>query len=230
MVAIFVAFMFVSLVLTDLVIEKWRTARVAHAAEARHSAIEFTVQGLGELCHVPEGVHLAGQHTWVKSDPKGGLEIGADALIARAVGAVARVILPQVGEEVKAGQTLFRLQHQDCTIAIPATLTGRVTAVNAELEQRPELLSSDPYGEGWVCYLTPTRVEKSAAAMRFDEQAAMWLEGEFARFSEFVFGQLSPDIALGVTSQDGGIPAVGCLGELGPSAWSAFEKSFLRRG
>jgi hypothetical protein len=57
----------------------------------------------------------------------------------------------------------------------------------------------------------------------------MWLENEFVRFREFIFAQISPDLALGVTSQDGGLPAAGCLGELGPKAWSAFETTFLRR-
>jgi hypothetical protein len=102
-------------------------------------------------------------------------------------------------------------------------------AINNRLIGQPELLSSDPYGSGWICYLTPTRAEEAAPRARFGEQAAMWLENEFARFSEFIFAQVSPDLALGVTSQDGGLPAVGCLGELGPTAWSAFEAKFLQR-
>jgi len=227
MVAIFVAFMFVSLVLTDLAVEKWRVFRVAHSASARGSIAEAIDYQLENLCQVPDGVHLATQHIWVKPDPKGGLEIGADALIARAVGAAGRIILPKVGDEVRAGQALFRLEHEGSAVTIPSTFTGRITAVNTKLAEQPGLLSSDPYGDGWVCYLTPTHVEESRSSLRFGEQAVMWLESEFGRFSDFVFGQLSPDMALGVTSQDGGIPAAGCLNELGPSAWSAFEAKFL---
>lgn len=227
MVAIFVAFTFVSLVLTDLVVEKWQAWWVARPARARSPRVTAMEHGFEAWCRVPEGVHLASPHTWVKPDPAGGLEIGADALIARAVGAVGRIMLPQVGDQVTAGQPLFRLERHGCIVTIPSVFTGRVMAVNSRLADQPELLSSDPYGNGWVCHLTPTHVEDAAPSVRFGEQAAMWLENEFARFAEFIFGQLSPDLALGVTSQDGGLPAVGCLSELGPKAWSAFEANFL---
>jgi len=228
MVAIFVALMFVSLVVTDLGIEKWKAWRVAHPALARRPTAGAMAYGLGALCQVPEGIHLANQHTWIRSDPAGGLEIGADALIVRAVGAVRRIILPKVGDQVTAGQPLFRLEHNGRVITIPSAMTGRVMGVNNHLVDQPELLSSDPYGSGWICYLIPTRAEETAPSARYGEQAAMWLEKEFVRFTEFIFGQISPDLALGATSQDGGIPAAGCLAELGPTAWTAFEANFLR--
>jgi hypothetical protein len=72
-------------------------------------------------------------------------------------------------------------------------------------------------------------VEEPFPKVRFGEQAAMWLENEFRRFQEFIFAQISPDLSLGATSQDGGLPAAGCLGELGPATWSAFEANFLHR-
>jgi len=228
MVAIFVALMFVCLVLTDLGIEKWQAWRVAYPARAMSPTAEVMACGL-DAFQVPQGVHLANQHTWVKPDPTGGLEIGADALIVRAVGTVRRIILPKVGDRVTAGQPLFRLEHNGCAVTISSAMTGRVMAVNSRLVEQSELLTSDPYGSGWICYLNPTRVEEAAPSMRFGEQAAMWLENEFVRFREFIFAQVSPDVALGVTSQDGGLPAVGCLGELGPTAWSAFEANFLHR-
>jgi len=228
MVAIFVAFIFVSLVLTDLAVEKWRVWRVARAALAARSATEAMTYGFEPLCQIPEGVCLANQHTWVKPDPAGGLAMGADALIVRAVGAVRRIVLPKVGDQVTAGQPLFTLEHNGCSITIPSALTGRVMAINNHLVDQPELLSSDPYGSGWVCHLSPTRADEPPK-LRFGEQAAIWIENEFKHFQEFIFGQLPPDLALGVTSQDGGIPAAGCLTELGPLSWSAFETKFLHR-
>ncbi len=229
MVAIFVALMFVCLVLTDLGIVKWQAWRVAHQALARSPGAQARAYELEALCQVPEGVHLASQHTWLRPDPTGGLEMGADALLVRAVGAVRRIVLPKVGDQVSAGQPLFRLERNGHAVTISSAMTGRVMAVNSRLVNQPELVSSDPYGSGWICYLNPTRVEETSPNVRFGEQAVMWLENEFARFREFIFTQVSPDLALGVTSQDGGLPAVGCLSELGPTAWSAFEANFLHQ-
>jgi glycine cleavage system H protein len=230
MVAIFVALMFVSLVLTDLGVERWHAWRLAHPAQATRRMAGALAYGLEALCQVPEGVRLLEQHTWVKPDPAGGLAMGADALIGRAVGAVRRIVLPKVGDQVTAGQPLFRLEHQGCAVTIPSAMTGRVMAVNTRLAEEPELLTSDPYGSGWICYLNPTRVEPSAPSVRFGERATMWLQSEFVRFQEFISAQVSPDLALGATSQDGGLPATGCLVELGPAAWSDFEAKFLRQG
>jgi len=229
MVAIFVAFMFVSLVLTDLAVEKWQAWRVAHAALAKSPRAEVMAQRLDAGCQVPEGVQLAEQHTWVKPYPMGRWTMGADALIAHAAGAVRRIVLPKVGDQISAGQPLCRLDHNGRTLTIPSSLSGQVTAVNDRLVDQPQLLSSDPYGSGWICHLDPNRTQQPAPILRIGDQAAKWLENEFVRFREFIFAQASPDLALGFTSQDGGIPAVGCLNELDAAAWSAFEASFLRR-
>jgi glycine cleavage system H protein len=229
MVALFVAFMFVSLVLTDLAIEKWKVWRAAHPARATSRTADVMGYGFEGLCELPEGVHLSSAHTWFKPESTGGMGIGADALIAHAVGAATRIILPQVGDLVTAGRPLFRLEREGRTITIPSAITGRVMSVNSRLADEPALLSSDPYGSGWICHLSPTRMEASAPSMRFGERATLWLASEFTRLQEFVFAQVPPDLALGATSQDGGIPATGCLAELGPTAWSAFETNFLRQ-
>lgn len=229
MVAIFVAFIFVSLILTELAIEKWQAWRVAHPSLSKTPDTRAVQYGFDALCQVPEGIRLSNQHTWVRPDAIGGLEVGADALIGRAVGAVRRIVLPKVGAQVAVGDALIRLEQEGRTLNVPSTLTGTVTAVNYRLAEQPELLTSDPYGNGWVCHVAPTGGKQEVRGTRFGEQATRWLETEFVRFGEFIFAQVPPDQALGVTSQDGGLPAVGCLGELGARAWNAFESSFLRQ-
>ena len=227
MVAIFVALMFVGLVLADLGQEKWRAHQAARRALPGGANLRWPE--LDSWCQLPAGVHLSPEHVWFKPDPAGTLEVGADALIAHAIGVARRVILPQVGDQVTAGQPLFRLERNGRSIIIPSAVTGRVLAVNSRLADHPALLSSDPYGRGWVCYLTPTRMEEHSTALRFGEKAILWLEKEFVRFREFLAAQTAPDLALGLTSQDGGLPAVGCLAELAPTTWRAFEAEFLRR-
>jgi len=226
MVAIFVALMFVGLVLTDLSLEKWRAHQEARRAVAPAKALPQAQ--LDRWCRLPAGVRLSPAHTWLKSDQGGMLELGVDALVARAFGAPHRVVLPEVGEEVAAGQPLFRLERNGATIAVPAAITGRVWAVNPKLAKHPELLSADPYGEGWACCLTPA-LREATPAWPFGQQATQWLEKEFLRFRDFLAGQAAPDLALGLTSQDGGLPAAGSLTGLAPSAWKAFEAEFLRQ-
>ena len=225
MVAIFVAFMFLSLVITDLGVHKWNAWR---AARSTHRAVGNAAINNNELWQVPEDVHLSDVHTWFRPDPSGGLEIGADTLIAHALGAVGRVVLPNPGDHVINGQPLFRLERDGREITVPSSITGKVVAVNPRLQTHPALLNSDPYGNGWICRVTPTSLGAMMPNVRFGEKAIIWLESEFTRLREFLSTQLSPEFALGATSQDGGLPTSGCLTELDEAAWTAFETEFLK--
>jgi len=214
MVALFVALMFVALVLTDCVVEKMRARRgLAAGAEV--------------LWSVPRGVYLSGGHTWSRPDSSLGMRVGLDALVAHALGSAERVELPKAGQLVEAGERLFRVIRQGRELHIASSITGRVVAVNSRLARRPELVAKDPYGSGWICAISPVRADPDAAPIRTGESAVLWLERELDRFREFLSRQVSPDSALSATYPDGGLPVVGSLRELPVSGWQAFEKEFL---
>ncbi len=71
-------------------------------------------------------------------------------------GDVAFVDLPQVGQVVAAGGTLATVETIKVDLEVPAPLDGTVIATNAGLEEAPELINQDPYGEGWLAVLAPS--------------------------------------------------------------------------
>jgi len=215
MVALFVAFMFVVLVLTDLVVEKVRARRAAAAA------------GADALASLPKGFYLCEGHTWSYPDSSLGMRVGVDALVAHALGSAENVVLPEVGELVEAGQWLFGLRRQGHELRIPSSITGRVISVNSRLAKRPELVAKEPYGSGWICAISPVRADAGSPRIRSGEQAALWLEQEMHRFREFLSRQVSPDLTFSATLADGGLPVTGSLRELTATGWRAFEVEFL---
>jgi len=226
MVAIFVVLMFVCLVLIDLGLVKWHAWRASK--KTQNAIVPAATTAMGEWCPLPEGVLLAGGHTWLKPDPTGGIEVGADAFLAHAFGVVDRIVLPKPGDEVRAGQPLFRLEAQGRSVAVPASFDGRVVAVNSRLPEHREWVRSDPYSKGWVCYLNGK--PSDAKRLPSGERAIRWLEGEFSRLREFLSLQLSPVSTVGLTAQDGGMPAAGCLRGLDAAGWEAFQAEFLQHG
>jgi glycine cleavage system H protein len=214
MVALFVALMFIGFLLVDLIVQRVRIQQSAVAA--------------GLPWKIPEGLYLSEEHTWFRPDSSMGVRVGVDALLAQALGVVEKVVLPRLGDQVKAGQPLFHLENRGCDLRIPCSITGKVVALNPRLEKRPELAAKDPYGSGWICAITPAQSNGGPGPMRSGEKAAFWLEREFHRFQEFLSTQVSPDLAVGLTSQDGGLLEVGALTQLGQGVWSAFEAEFLR--
>jgi glycine cleavage system H protein len=216
MVALFVASMFVGFVLVDYIVQAFEAKRKAVAVPA------------GVPWNVPRGFFLSEGHTWSHPESSVGVKVGADALLAHALGAVEKVVVPKLGELVKAGQPLFRLEGQGGDLAILSSISGHVVALNPSLGKRPELVGQDPYGSGWICAITPTQPNGGSGATRSGEKAVAWLEEEFHRLRDFLSAQVSPDLAVSVTYPDGGLPAVGSLTHLPRSAWRAFEAEFLR--
>ena len=216
MVALFVAIMFIGFLLVDVVVQALQARRAAVSAPADLP------------WKVPKDFYLSEGHTWFHPDSSVGVRVGADALVAHALGAVEKLVLPKLGEQVKAGQPLFHLESQGCDLKVPCSITGKVVALNPRLGKCPELAAKDPYGAGWICAITPAQPDGGSEAMRSGEKAAAWLEREFHRFREFLSMQVSPDLAVGLTSQDGGLLAVGALTRFDRGVWSAFELEFLR--
>lgn len=215
MVALFVALMFVGFVLVDLIVRSLEARRAAASAPA------------GLPWKVPKGFYLSEGHTWFHPDSAVGLRVGADALLVHALGAVEKVVVPKLGELVRAGQPLFRLESHGCDLEISSAITGHVVALNPGLGKRPELVAKDPYGSGWICAITPTQPNGGSGGMRSAEKATAWLEQEFHRFREFLSMQVSPGLAVSVTCPDGGLPVIGALTHLARNGWRAFEVEFL---
>lgn len=225
MVAILVAFTFLGLILADFGVQKWSAWQEARSAER---AMHPEVAPSEILWDVPGDVHLSDFHAWLRADPRGGIEIGADNLIVRSLGAATSVSLPQPGTRIAAGEPLFRLEKDGGALTVPSAVTGVVGSVNTDLLKAPSLINSDPYGKGWICRMIPTEVDTSMPRTRCGEKAILWLESEFSRLRNFLSVWMPLEPALGATSQDGGLPVPGSLAQLPKTVWKEFEAEFLK--
>ena len=233
MVAVFVALMFIGLVLIDLLVEKAHARRLAltlaPAGVLPRHRVPANPPGPDRWPRLPEGAYLTEGHTWLLPQEQGVFRSGVDPLITHALGAVGRVAPPSVGQEVLEGAPLFLLERQGRLLTIPSPVTGRILSVNGELQEQPELVVRDPYGKGWVCSLLPMRILEDKPVMRAGAKALAWLQREANRFSDFLWLRSPSEADLGATAPDGGDPAPGVLTDFDASAWDAFEREFLLR-
>ena len=65
------------------------------------------------------------------------------------------VDLPEVGKQVSAGEDCAVAESVKAASDIYSPVSGEILAVNEELEGSPELVNSDPYGDGWLFEVTP---------------------------------------------------------------------------
>ena len=103
------------------------------------------------MSDVPDELKYTAEHEWVRSSAGSNtVRVGITAYAQEALGDVVYVSLPEVGTDVAAGGTIGEVESTKSVSDVYAPLTGTVTARNEALDDQPELINSDPYGEGWV--------------------------------------------------------------------------------
>ena len=99
---------------------------------------------------IPENLRYSSDHEWILVDSNRA-RIGITDYAQDALGDVVYVQLPKVGSSVSAGESFGEVESTKSVSDVYAPLSGTVVAVNDALGSSPELLNSDPYGDGWIC-------------------------------------------------------------------------------
>ena len=99
---------------------------------------------------VPADLAYSPDHEWIRRSG-GTVRIGVTDYAQDALGDVVFVQVPSVGTTVTKGQSFSEVESTKSVSDIYAPVSGKVTAVNDSLGNTPELVNSDPYGEGWIC-------------------------------------------------------------------------------
>lgn len=103
------------------------------------------------MANVPEELHYSKDHEWVSFDEATGVAtVGITDYAQGELGDVVFVELPGEGSSVTAHTVCGTIEAVKAVAELYAPLSGEVVAVNATLEDHPETLNADPYGEGWM--------------------------------------------------------------------------------
>ena len=95
-------------------------------------------------------LHYTAEHEWVRRSGDDTVRVGITDFAQSALGDVVFVQLPDVGTELTAGESFGEVESTKSVSDLYAPLSGKVTAVNGDLEGNPQLVNSDPYGAGWL--------------------------------------------------------------------------------
>lgn len=113
---------------------------------------------------IPAELRYSSDHEWAKSSGEV-VRVGITDYAQDALGDVVFVDLPNIGTTVIAGGSLGEVESTKSVSEIYAPVAGTVTAVNDLLTSSPELINSDPYGDGWICEITMTSTSEFDALL-----------------------------------------------------------------
>jgi len=101
-----------------------------------------------------------GEHGWLMLEESGNVIMGVEKSFLETVGKIQNIFLPSPGDELRQGSVYFRVftaDMQSHTVLSP--LSGTVVDVNSKLINDTRLLYDDPYKEGWLVRLKPSKFE-----------------------------------------------------------------------
>lgn len=96
-----------------------------------------------------KNVHFTKEHEWVRLDGGDEVTIGITDFASGELGDIVYVELPKVGDTVSASQSMGTIEAVKTVADLFAPVSGVVTAINDALEQGPDLVNKDPFGDGW---------------------------------------------------------------------------------
>jgi glycine cleavage system H protein len=99
--------------------------------------------------NIPKDLRYSREHEWVRVDDATA-RIGITDFAQSSLGDVVFVQLPDIGLEIVAGASASEIESTKSVSDVYVPVSGTVHAVNEALVENPELVNSDPYGEGWI--------------------------------------------------------------------------------
>jgi len=103
------------------------------------------------MAEVPDDLRYTAEHEWVRvTEGSNTVRVGITDYAQEALGDVVYVSLPEIGAAVGAGDAVGEIESTKSVSDLYAPVAGTVSARNEALDGSPDLVNSDPYGEGWI--------------------------------------------------------------------------------
>ena len=108
------------------------------------------------MSDIPENLKYTKDHEWIAESDDGTAVVGITDHAQEALGDLVFVELPEMHRDVASGDVCAVVESVKAASDVYSPVAGNVAEVNVALDDAPELVNEDPYGEGWLFRLTPS--------------------------------------------------------------------------
>jgi len=127
---------------------------------------------------IPTELRYTSDHEWVREDDDGNVAIGITDHAQTALGDLVFVELPEVDTELAPGDACAVVESVKAASDVYAPLAGSVVEINPALEDAPERVNDDPYGDGWLYRLRPQDPKQVEDLLTADDYERLLAESE----------------------------------------------------
>jgi glycine cleavage system H protein len=122
--------------------------------------------------NIPADLRYSSDHEWIRQDGNT-VTIGITEFAQESLGDVVFVEAPEASSIVVAGDSFTEVESTKSVSDIYAPVSGTIVAINDKLDDTPELLNSDPYGDGWICSIEMSDASQLDGLMDADSYRAL---------------------------------------------------------
>jgi glycine cleavage system H protein len=108
------------------------------------------------MSNIPSDLRYRDSHEWIRAEDEGTVVVGISDHAQEALGDMVFVELPEPGMSYDQAEACAVVESVKAASVIYAPVSGEVVEANGKLEDSPELVNSDPYGEGWLFRMIPS--------------------------------------------------------------------------
>jgi len=112
------------------------------------------------MSNLPQGLSYVSSHEWIRNEGDGIVTIGVTDFAQEQLGDVVFVELPDVGTQLTSEDEFGVIESVKAASDLFAPVSGEVIAINEQLDDDPELVNSDPYGDSWLLQIRLTNPEE----------------------------------------------------------------------
>lgn len=123
------------------------------------------------MSDVPSDLKYTRAHEWVRAEDDSTITIGVTDHAQAQLGDLVFVEVPEVGQSLGAGDAAAVVESVKAASDVYAPVAGEVIAANEQLDESPELVNNDPFGEGWIYQMrieNPDALEELMSAADYE--------------------------------------------------------------
>jgi glycine cleavage system H protein len=117
----------------------------------------------------PDDLRYTAEHEWLRLGEDGVARVGITAYAQDALGDIVYVQLPEAGSTIEAGSSVGEVESTKSVSDLFAPISGTVVERNEALDSTPELVNTDPYGQGWMFEVEPSDAGAVDALLTADQ-------------------------------------------------------------
>ena len=130
------------------------------------------------MIRIPTELRYTATHEWIRVEEDGSVVIGITDHAQSQLGELVFVDLPDMGIRVNAADEVCVVESVKAASDVYSPLSGKIIAINEDLEDAPSLVNSDPFGDGWLFKIAPSDMEELEDLMDADDYTQLMEEND----------------------------------------------------